>query len=145
MRRWELPRRRTVLTWRERWESPTATLEAIETRLRSEGAVVVRGGPYDRWDLAVMGGVVGGARLVAAVEEHDSGYQLVRVRWWPRCSWPWLAAGMALLALSIGAGLSGAGITAAVLFAAGILPGVAVLHHCGAASGAVSGVLERLP
>jgi hypothetical protein len=107
--------------------------------------VVVRGGPYDRWDLAVSGGVVGGARLVAAVEEHGSGRQLVRVRWWPRCSWLWAAAGVALVPLSVGAGMSGAWVASGLLSASAVLLIGAGIHQAGTASGAVSTVLGGLP
>jgi hypothetical protein len=143
MWRWSMPRRRTLLFWRERWESPTVTLESIETQLRSEGAAVLRGSEYDRWDLEVLGGALGSVRLATAVEEHGSGRQLVRLRLWPRCSWAWILAGVALLAISVGAGLSNAWITSALLFVATALLAVTVVRQCGAASGALSEVLGR--
>ena len=53
------------------------------TRCAEQGAVVRSGGDWDRWDLQVRGGLLGGAGLRMAVEEHGAGQQLVRVRSWP--------------------------------------------------------------
>ena len=51
--------------------------------MRDSGAVVVRGGDFDAWDLEVRGGVFGNARAALVIEEHGDGRQLVRLRTWP--------------------------------------------------------------
>src|SRR5205823_4005900 len=66
--------------WRERWEPPDKLLQALEARLRAEGACVLRGEEHDRWDLEVRGGILGAARLLMAAEDHPDGKQLIRVR-----------------------------------------------------------------
>jgi hypothetical protein len=81
-----LPLRRTIVIWSERWRETARRLQSIETALCSSGAVVLRGGHYDRWDLQVRGGTLGSARLFTVVEEHGGGKQLLRVRVWPRFS-----------------------------------------------------------
>jgi GT2 family glycosyltransferase len=83
-----LPRRRTSATWTECWQAPEKRLQDLESALRTAGALVVRGGPYDRWDLQVHGGLFGVIRVLMATEEHGAGRQLVRVRLWPRYSTP---------------------------------------------------------
>jgi hypothetical protein len=55
----------------------------MEAHLKSLGACVRRGGAFDRWDLEVQGGIFGGARMIIAVEDHDGGKQLIRMRSWP--------------------------------------------------------------
>src|SRR5260370_39955822 len=53
-----LPLRRTIVIWSERWRETARRLQSIETALCSSGAVVIRGGHYDRWDLQVRGGTL---------------------------------------------------------------------------------------
>jgi len=81
-----LPRRRTLETWHERWTAPHDRLRAIEDHLRRQGSNVQSGGAFDRWDLAVRCGPLAGGRLLAAVEEHGAGRQLMRIRCWPTYS-----------------------------------------------------------
>ena len=64
--------------------------------MKTSGAVVVRGGDYDRWDLEVRGGLVGTARAQLVIEEHGEGRQLARLRIWPVAS----AAAMVAASLS---------------------------------------------
>ncbi|MDQ3890001.1 MAG: glycosyltransferase [Actinomycetota bacterium] len=80
-----LPRRLVRTLWFEQWRPAQERVAKIETSARRPGARVVRGGPYDRWDLELCAGV-GAARLLVAVEEHGRGRQLVRCRVWPRAS-----------------------------------------------------------
>ena len=54
--------------------------------LRTAGRRVARGSAWDRWDLEVSGGLLGGARVRMAVEEHGAGRQLIRFNAWPRWS-----------------------------------------------------------
>jgi GT2 family glycosyltransferase len=90
-----LPRSMTL--WSETWRTPEAWLTQIRETIAATGAVVLTGGEFDRWDLEARGGVLGSARLRMAVEEHGSGRQLLRVRFWPK-----LARFGVLLAILLG-------------------------------------------
>jgi cellulose synthase/poly-beta-1,6-N-acetylglucosamine synthase-like glycosyltransferase len=80
------PRPRTHSIWRETWQPHEKILEAIENSLRDKGAVVIRGGNFDSWDLEVRGGLFGAMRTRVAVEEHGAGKQMIRLKSWPRVS-----------------------------------------------------------
>jgi hypothetical protein len=118
-----LPRPRTVVVWCEEWSSATQRLHRLEAAMQARGITVLRGGPFERWDLHLKVGWLGGARLRMAVEEHGEGRQLLRFRVWPR--WPAATAltSLALLAIcafavddgSVGAaGLTGVLVVAVV-------------------------------
>jgi GT2 family glycosyltransferase len=109
-----LPRPRSTTVWTESWREPATWLEAVEANLRQSGAVVARGGPYDRWDLACRGGTLGASRLLMTIEEHGGGNQYVRFRWWPWCPIWAFAVPAVLLALALFAA-SDSPIAAAVL------------------------------
>jgi hypothetical protein len=81
--------------WSERWLPAEQWLLRLEGGLRARGALVERGGDFDRWDLRVRGGLLGSARVLSTVEEHGAGRQLVRLKVWPRVAPK--AAGLALL------------------------------------------------
>ena len=66
--------------WYETWASKETRLEALESKLHEMGAKVSRGGDYDDWDLEVVVGLAGRARVLMAIEEHGGGRQLVRYR-----------------------------------------------------------------
>ena len=72
--------------WYETWASKETRLEALEARLHEMGAKSNRGGDYDDWDLEVLVGLAGCARVLMAIEEHGGGRQLVRYRIQPRFS-----------------------------------------------------------
>jgi hypothetical protein len=111
-----VPQRRSV--WCEQWANPTDRLALLETGLAADGTPVVEGGGFDRWDLEVRGGMLGGARMLMTVEEHGSGRQLLRFRVRPRIS-AWTAGAVTVAAgVSALAAASGATIAAAVLTAA---------------------------
>jgi hypothetical protein len=96
------PRPRTMLAWYERWRPCEERLGALERAIRDQGVAVRRGGEFDFWDLEVRGSLLGGVRVLCAIEEHGGGKQLLRVRAWPRYS-PFgatLVLGSAGLALS---------------------------------------------
>jgi GT2 family glycosyltransferase len=76
---------RSSAVWRENWRAPEESLAEIKRCLDAEHAVVRYGGDYDRWDLEILGGMFGSARMLVAVEDHGAGTQLVRIRSWPRC------------------------------------------------------------
>jgi O-antigen biosynthesis protein len=79
-----LPFPRQAALWSESWRPPAQALDLLAQRLRRNGAVLVLGGHYDRWDLEVRGGTLGAARLFMTVEEHGAGKQMFRFRRWPR-------------------------------------------------------------
>jgi O-antigen biosynthesis protein len=71
---------RAASLWSERWYAPEEWVARLETGIRDHGAVVVRGGDFDAWDLRVRGGLLGAVHGVVAAEEHGAGRQLVRFR-----------------------------------------------------------------
>jgi GT2 family glycosyltransferase len=72
------PRIHKSTIWSERWESQENRLEFLEQNLLERGAVVTRGGSFDRWDIEVRGGLFGLLRIGMAIEEHSGGKQLIR-------------------------------------------------------------------
>jgi O-antigen biosynthesis protein len=79
-----LPRPRTIEVWSEDWRDPKAWVEQLQDGLTVAGGFVRSGGPFDRWDLDLRAGVLGGVKIRTAVEEHGDGRQLLRARVWPR-------------------------------------------------------------
>jgi len=116
-----LPRPRALALWCEAWKPPETWLQGVVARLREGNACVLLGGAYDRWDLEVRGGTLGATRLLMCAEDHGSGHQYIRFRFWPR--WPAVSAAAALLfgALSVGAALGHAWIACAALATAAAL------------------------
>jgi hypothetical protein len=136
-----------VTLWSERWVAPEARLEAIEASLRAQRAVTLRGGDFDRWDLEVRGGMLGGMRLLTAVEEHGAGRQLTRVRMWPRYESGALATVVLFAALAAGAGVQagvGATIACAVLGLLSLVVAWRIAFECSSAMGAIRKALARL-
>jgi hypothetical protein len=76
--RFTLPIARTIEVWRETWQAPEDKIRRLADWLRRDGAGIVSGGDYDRWDIAVRGGLFAGARVLMTVEEHGSGKQMFR-------------------------------------------------------------------
>jgi hypothetical protein len=109
-----VPAARSWSVWSERWFSPEEWVRAVERELRDGGAIVRRGGDFDRWDLHVRGGMLGAGRLLAAVEEHGAGRQLVRFRWRPRVRVASLVVILLCVAVAGGAAAAGAWPPAAV-------------------------------
>lgn len=91
-----LPRPRTVAIWSERWVAPENWIERLQEGLAAHGGFVRSGGPFDRWDLDLRAGALGGVKIRTVVEEHGHGRQLFRVRIWPRAT---VAGRVALLSL----------------------------------------------
>lgn len=130
-----LPFPRTVSVWRESPVASERILSSLQDGLSECGAVVHRGGEYDRWDLAIRTSLLGGARLRLAIEEHGAGKQMLRLRVWPYAS------------RSILTGMTLCGLLAALAFVdavpwVGALLGVAALYvaftvlwHCGCGVG----------
>ena len=132
-----VPRPRTATSWSETWSSVETRLEAIEERLRDSGAVARRGGAYARWDLEVLSGPLGAARLRMAVEEHGSGRQLVRVRILPRPSAIGLAIALAFGLLGAAAFADEAWPVGAALAGFALAVAARIVHECAAATGSL--------
>jgi O-antigen biosynthesis protein len=137
-----LPRRRTSITWTERWQAPGKRLGELEFALRAAGARVIRGGPYDRWDLQVCGGMFSVVRVLMAVEEHGAGRQLVRVRSWPRHTTPTVLI-VLLGGLSIWAAVDHVAAVSALFGVAAGLLGLRALQESAGAAAAIRGALQQ--
>jgi len=94
------PRPRTVEVWSESWRSPQEWIQELQDALAARGGFVRSGGPFDRWDLDLRAGPLGGVRIRTTVEEHGSGRQMLRARIFPRASTggPLIVASAAALA-----------------------------------------------
>jgi GT2 family glycosyltransferase len=97
------PRPRTVEVWSEAWRSPQGWLEGLQDDLAARGGFVRSGGPFDRWDLDLRVGLLGGVRIRTAVEEHGSGRQLLRARILPRATAVGTVVALALAVLAASA------------------------------------------
>jgi hypothetical protein len=97
----DIPWPKSHAFWCETWQATEDRLTELERILHSRRAVVTRGGDFDRWDLAVRGGLFGFTRALAMVEEHGSGKQLFRLRAWPQV--PGLLIGVMALLAAVGA------------------------------------------
>ncbi len=80
------PWRYTFTAWTEHWQALPDRLEAIETTIGEKRFAVQRGGEFDRWDLHVKPGILGGTRVRMMIEEHGAGKQMIRCRTWPTFS-----------------------------------------------------------
>jgi len=129
--------------WKEHWRPPGETLVAIEAELRRCGAVVARGGAFERWDLEARMGNLGAARVRLAVEDHGHGRQLLRFRIWPRVSRFGIVGAVALAGL-VGYGVMLGDAVAVVLFV-GVAAWVAQRagRECAAATGLVLETIDE--
>jgi hypothetical protein len=140
--RWIFPRRLQRTLWSERWRPPQAWLAELEESLRRTPALIREGGDYDRFDLSVVGGPFGRARVLLAVEEHGQGRQFLRFRVWPavrRLPLLLLLAALAVAALLDGAWLAGVLLGTTALFLSG-----ATLRECGAAQAEITAALRAM-
>jgi O-antigen biosynthesis protein len=142
-RRLAVPLPRTETRWSEAWRGPDEWLADLCARLRGMGAVVLMGGSFDRWDVEVRGGLLGGARLRFGVEEHGAGTQMLRYRVWPRPSRVSVALGIALAITAALAALDGALLAGAIVaLGAAVVAGLTV-HDVTSALGRVEAGLPR--
>jgi GT2 family glycosyltransferase len=147
-RRFVVPRSRMVRVWAELWQSSEKRLSEIESRLCEAGAIVSRGGVYDRWDLQAKHGLIGAVRIRMGIEEHGAGRQLMRFDLTPRYSRTAIALIALFAALSLVAwedhahvaagllGVAAAALCARAVRLAGIAMGTALrqvdgLEHSG--------------
>jgi glycosyltransferase involved in cell wall biosynthesis len=136
------PRRAAV--WSEQWRAPAERLRLVERWARGAGCRVRRGGDFDRWDLEARAGAFGGARLLAATEEHGEGRQLTRVRLWPRCSAVAALTAVVLVVLAGAAVRDGAIVAPAILAAIALGLGWRIASECGAGLAALRGAVATL-
>jgi GT2 family glycosyltransferase len=101
------PRPRTVQIWSESWCQPQAWVQSFQDALAAKGGFVRSGGPFDRWDLNLRAGPLGGVKIRTVVEEHGSGRQLIRARIWPTVSAGGLIVAALVLLLSVFAWIDG--------------------------------------
>ncbi len=128
---------RAAAVWSERWRSVEERIRAITEALAEREAVVRSGGDWDRWDLHIRGGLLGASRLIMAIEEHGSGRQLVRFRFWPRLAPSALALITLLGSGAVGALLTRSGPAAVVLAVLALLVLSRALYESGRGVAAV--------
>jgi len=134
---WAFPRPRLFTIWSEGWRAHSEWLRSLEALLRADGAPVLRGGDFDRWDLEVRGGMLGSSRLRMVIEEHGAGRQLVRFRSLPRCSSGGVALALVFATLSTGAAFDRAWAACTILGAAAVLLALRTLQDCASATAVI--------
>ena len=143
-RNFALPWSRTFVIWSEHWRSPESWLQALETVLRTQSAIVQRGSAYDNWDLEVRCGTLGAVRTLMSVEEHGAGKQLLRFHSWPRWSVVRITLIVALVIISLWAALDQAWMVAAFLGTSALMLVLRKLQERATAMGAISTALSDL-
>jgi hypothetical protein len=140
-----VPLRRHRSRWHEGWLHPQERVRAMEEAIKCTGGRVARGGPYDRWDLELLGGITGAARLLVVVEEHGRGRQLVRCRVWPRVVGivPWIVLVMAAMCGAAVAARTRTGMALSAALLAVLL--ATILAECGHAVAAGLTAFEAMP
>lgn len=147
--RMRLPMRMTwplahyLTSWCETWRMPEDVLRTISKRLRDDGAVIISGGDYDRWDFGVRAGLLGGARLLMTCEEHGAGKQLFRFIVWPRYSFEGIVSVVVLAMLACGALFDRAPIAYVILTALTVSIAFRVLQEGSVALAAVERALKE--
>jgi glycosyltransferase involved in cell wall biosynthesis len=133
--------------WSERWRSTEDRVGAVAAALRARGSVIRCGGDWDRWDLQVRGGLLGGARLRLAIEEHGSGRQLVRVRSWPHAPGAAILLGTLVAVIAGLAMISDADAVTVTLGVVAVSLVLRLVYECGSATAtirrALASPLER--
>lgn len=140
---WVFPRPRTVTIWSEGWKSAAEWLESLASTLQANRARIWRGGEYDRWDLQVSEGLIGGARVLMTVEEHGAGRQHLRFKVWPEARLGLIACAIPAL-LAAWAVLDGAWIAAAAFGAMALGFAGAALLEPGISVGRILAALDSV-
>jgi hypothetical protein len=133
-----------LVLWSERWFPAEAWVARLEAAARERGAVVVRGGDFDEWDLLFRGGAFGSARTRLATEEHGGGRQLLRLDAGIHPSPTALITAVALALLAALALAEGAWIAAGVLAVLTGALGFLMLRDCTASRSAWAQAVESL-
>lgn len=132
---WPWPRATSV--WSEQWHSSEEWLRAAEEDMVRDGAVIRRGGNFDRWDLEVRGGLLGSARMLMVIEEHGGSKQLVRFRTWPRFAPLAVVIDLLFAALAGGAAVNHAWVAWTILTMIVALVSFRLFQECAAAESAI--------
>jgi GT2 family glycosyltransferase len=139
-----IPVARSFAVWTARWEAPESRSAFLEQELCRSGALVVHGGPYDSWDMGVPGGLLGGARLLTAIEDHGAGTQYIRSLIRPRFS-PVAVGVVALLgALAILAAADSAWAAAGILAAFASAAAARTAYEAGSATAILTKAVAAL-
>lgn len=144
LRGFTLPWPRRYAAWTTHWKAAEARLADIMESLKAGGASYACGGDYDRWDIAVRGGLFGGAKLLMAVEEHGGGAQYVRARVWPTAGTFAMAIAAFTLVLGAAAAAAGGWIAAGVLGLAFATIAAHIVVESGHALHALNAAADRL-
>ena len=140
--RGSLAARRVI--WSERWFPAEAWIARLEAAARERGAVVMRGGDFDPWDLHFRGGAFGWARTRITTEEHGGGKQLLRLQARAHVSRPALVSMLALALLAALAFVDGAWLAACVLATLSGALGILILRDCTVSRGTWAHAVETL-
>jgi GT2 family glycosyltransferase len=116
--------------WSEKWVADESRLSQLEKILKQSGAAIVLGGNFDAWDFSIHGGLFGTIRVVAMVEEHGNGRQLLRFRAWPKAPPAALTISFALIAGAGVAALDGAVVAGALLALSAGIAGFLIYADC---------------
>jgi O-antigen biosynthesis protein len=127
---------RLFKSWAEAPRSSSDRLTEIESSLRTTGAIVSRGGDYDRWDLEARKSFIGAVRIRLGLEEHGAGRQLVRVHVAPSFSSAALGLVVVLGLASLVASLSHAYAAAILIAMTAVLLGICAVQSAGRAMAA---------
>ena len=126
------------------WESAQQTISALEEALRSELVFFQAGGSYAAWDFEARGGIIGGIRMLTAVEDIASGQQLVRVRVWPAFHCQAMIVMGLLTALALAAAGNGAWLASALVALPAAATGTRAAYEAGRVHTLVNRVLVNL-
>lgn len=136
-----VPVTRRVERWSEEWVEPAEWVRSFERGIAAAGAVVRRGGEFDRWDIETRGGVLAGVRVTTAVEEHGAGKQLVRGRCRPIFSLQAAVLCLLLAVLAGGAALDGSAVAAIPIGVFALSLGLRILDEASSALALTTQVL----
>jgi GT2 family glycosyltransferase len=138
------PWHQQIQIWSECWQSPQDFLTKLHNLLNSSRSVVLKGGPFERWDLEVRGGLLGASRILMLVEEHGNGKQYLKFRTWPNFRIIALAPFFTFALLALWASLQHALFAALVLGAVSTLFLVRTTRECAWAQAAIRLALAEL-
>lgn len=134
----------TRTLWNEEWQAPVTRLQNLVAALQQQGIGALCGGDYDRWDLEVRSGTLGGARLHMLVEDHSAGRQLARFCIRPRYALSGLLLPGGLAALALGALAGHAWLAAVVLGSAAGGVALRTMRECASAMTALLQAIAAL-
>ncbi|MFV8818440.1 glycosyltransferase [Haliea sp. E17] len=138
-----LPWPKSFAIWTEKWEDPGNRPFQFTSELERKGCVFEYGGDFDDWDIEVSGGLLGGARMMMAVEDHGGGAHYIRVRFWPKLRTSVFFISGLLLLLSLFAALDQAWLATCVLAISGLAVLIRSIRECASAQGLLAVTFER--